>query len=955
MTQRLGWLLLCVLASPAFTQEAPTLVAGGEARKPTVAQTLFLDARPDWRVAWNPGSGTPARLYTLEAGGSLREGAFGTPETVARAFLEETRVLFRLPPGAAEAWRVLAVLDDTLGFTHVRLQQRVGGVPVEGGEVLVHLSGRASDLFHDVVGVAGDVFPGLEGRTADPATPRFVGISEARLATGLAGRLSETPTADLVWLPPPSGRGARGMEDPFSDAELAWRITLKALPGVGGSGGGPAGEPTMPVVYVAADGKPRILERREGLMTDGPTTASGDTFLESNVPLGTYLFQGKYYLYDVSNRSYVFNEDQGNTWATSTNNQWPDEEENAAQYYQALTYSYFKENHGWQGYNGQNAFVRGTVNYGSNYNNAFFDGQSLYYGDGDGWTFSNLAGARDVCAHEWSHGVTTATSNLTYSYQSGALNESMSDVWAVMVDTGDWLIGEDVYTPQTPGDALRSMSNPAAYGQPGHMDDYVVTGSDNGGVHINSGIPNKALHLAASDIGRTKAAKIWWRANRFHFTSNTDFDDARAHLVTAATELYGAGSNEKASIEDAWADVGVGSPSGGGGGGGGFEDTYEPNDTFNQAYGPISMGTPLDSYIADGSDKDTYRISVPSSGTLRITLTSVPKDYDLYVYDGQIALVGKSTAGGTNNETVEASVGAGTYYARVVGYNGASSQTDPYTLTATHTPSGGGGGGGGGGTTVYPSSDTPIAIPDNYGPGINSYITVPDGTVAEVNVSVNISHTWKGDLRVWVFSPDGTKIQLHNKTGGNQDNLITTYDTFTVPVQSLGAFNGKDAEGSWRLRVSDNAGQDTGTLNSWSLEITTEGGGGGGGTVTVTSGDLPKAIPDNTSSGVSTFLPVTQAGTVLGVTVSVNVSHTYKGDLRITVYAPSGQWVILHYYQGGSANNVITTYPTQTTPYQSLSAFQGASLAGTWRIKVQDNAAQDVGTFQSATLQIDVE
>ncbi|RXK17147.1 M4 family metallopeptidase, partial [Macrococcus sp. DPC7161] len=142
--------------------------------------------------------------------------------------------------------------------------------------------------------------------------------------------------------------------------------------------------------------------------------------------------------------------------------------------------------------------------------------------DGDDVTFRPLAGGKDVVAHEITHGVTQETANLKYQGQSGALNESISDVFAYFIDNDDATIGEDVYTPNKAGDALRSMSNPNLYNQPATMSQYVNTTSDNGGVHTNSGIPNKIAYDTISQLGQDKAEKIYYRALSQYLTVNSN-------------------------------------------------------------------------------------------------------------------------------------------------------------------------------------------------------------------------------------------------------------------------------------------------------------------------------------------------------------------------------------------------------------------------------------------------
>jgi Zn-dependent metalloprotease len=231
----------------------------------------------------------------------------------------------------------------------------------------------------------------------------------------------------------------------------------------------------------------------------------------------------------------------------------------------------------------------GFVHRGVRFNNAFWDGQEMVFGDGDGVIFTDFTKSLDVIAHELTHGVTEFTANLDYHNQSGALNESMSDVFGSLVkqwsldqtaDVADWLIGAEVITPAIEADALRSMKAPGtAYDnellgkdpQPDHMDRFVVLPDtdegDNGGVHINSGIPNKAFQLTAVGIGGfawEAPGHIWYESllasNQF-----TDFQEFATTTFVKAGELYGANSVEQQAVASAWREVGIripGAPTG---------------------------------------------------------------------------------------------------------------------------------------------------------------------------------------------------------------------------------------------------------------------------------------------------------------------------------------------------------------------------------------------------------
>ncbi|WP_131741618.1 M4 family metallopeptidase [Actinomadura roseirufa] len=220
-----------------------------------------------------------------------------------------------------------------------------------------------------------------------------------------------------------------------------------------------------------------------------------------------------------------------------------------------------------------------TVHYGDKYDNAFWNGEQMVYGDGDGAVFTAFTGPLDVTAHELTHGVTQYTANLEYYSQSGALNESLSDVFGSLVkqwhlgqtaDQADWLIGQGLLAEGINGIALRSMKAPGtAYDdpqlgkdpQPAHMDHYVDTYRDNGGVHTNSGIPNHAFYLAAIAIGGNaweKAGRVWYDTlTGGSLATDVDFQGFAAAIVETATRLFGADATETGAIRDAWAGVGV--------------------------------------------------------------------------------------------------------------------------------------------------------------------------------------------------------------------------------------------------------------------------------------------------------------------------------------------------------------------------------------------------------------
>lgn len=242
------------------------------------------------------------------------------------------------------------------------------------------------------------------------------------------------------------------------------------------------------------------------------------------------------------------------------------------------TWAFWDAAYGRNSLDGAGMALVATVHYGQDYMNAIWDGSQMVFGDGDGEVFLGFTGSLDLIGHELAHGITQFTSRLTYSGQPGALNESVSDVFGVLVkqyalgqtaEQADWLIGADLLAPGVQGRALRSMAAPGtAYDdprlgsdpQPGHMDDYVETTDDNGGVHINSGIPNKAFHLVATALGGhawERAGQIWWDTVSGQIAPDCDFATFADLTLTAARSRYGDGSPESAAVAEGWAGVGV--------------------------------------------------------------------------------------------------------------------------------------------------------------------------------------------------------------------------------------------------------------------------------------------------------------------------------------------------------------------------------------------------------------
>jgi len=326
---------------------------------------------------------------------------------------------------------------------------------------------------------------------------------------------------------------------------------------------------------------PFLLERIAAAHPDPDTCAGGARTLEIDAELRTRRATATATAPTDGNRPFaVYTADNGSTLpgrkvraadAPASGDPAVDEAHEGVRASLAL----FKEVFGRDSYDGQGAAVVATVHYERDYDNAFWDGTQLVFGDGDGTVFGRFTKPVDVLGHELSHAVTQYTANLTYQGQSGALNESISDVFGSCLkqrllgqraDEADWLIGEGIFLPSVQGRALRSMAAPGtAYDDPSlgkdpqvaTMADYVDTQDDNGGVHTNSGIPNKAFHLAATGIGGTSwdgAGRIWFAALTSGIGADTDFAGFAAATVTAAEAVSAEAAD---AVRSAWEQVGV--------------------------------------------------------------------------------------------------------------------------------------------------------------------------------------------------------------------------------------------------------------------------------------------------------------------------------------------------------------------------------------------------------------
>ena len=469
---------------------------------------------------------------------------------------------------------VQRVLVDELSMAHTRVQQLHHGVPVLGGEAIVHLQ-RDGSVFSVTDALVRDLAPDL------PAAPAFDAGTAVDLALAgypCPGCLTAPPTADL-WVLRREG----------SD-HLAYRVHLQREDGTD--------QTSLPVIFLDAVTGQKVWEYDDLQSGTGTSLYSGVQTIDT-LPRAA---DGLFYLQDLPRTLGTFDA-LGATGSAyypfvDADDRWDAPQQRAAvdvHYCTALVHEYFRQVHGRTGIDGNGGprvstgidgvtqLITSRLHYGSNYNNAYWNNATkmMTYGDGDGSLFSPLV-TLDVCGHEMMHGVTASTAGLIYAGESGALNESFSDVFGAMVERhargesdATWQIGEECFTPSTPNDALRFMDDPhratnrgyTADDDPAHYSERYTGGNDNGGVHINSGIANRAFYLLAvgdglpgglEGIGADDAARIWFKALTMYMTSGTNFEGARRATTDAAVAIFGADSRHQEAVGRAWTAVGVG-------------------------------------------------------------------------------------------------------------------------------------------------------------------------------------------------------------------------------------------------------------------------------------------------------------------------------------------------------------------------------------------------------------
>ena len=577
------------------------------------APQLKVDRAPNGTARW-----LELPVNTQQGGLTLRKQS-QTSTQAALAVLNAQASLMKLN-NPAEELALVSTTRDELSLEHVRFQQVYLGVPVWSRDLYVHFNAQGAAYL-----INGTYEPTPVGVDVHPAKnpPEAVQIVVADLTS--QGKYSPLtaeassflsfgePTTELTIYPTPDGTCRLAYEvkihanlvEAYSyivDAQNGNILNTIALhcaiapekgahayashsydfavphgpEAVAGSFASATGNDlngTSQSMRVWYDGSSTYymvwdlpnLDAGKSQMPDNPT-GGGMTISANNKDLA----QGVQLFHNIS-----------------ANNTWTDPVAVSAHFNMKAAYDYYKNTFSRKAIDDKDQTIMSIIHVTSSskgLDNAFWNGQQMIYGDGL-TDFKQLAGGMDVSGHEMTHGVIQSTANLVYQNQSGALNESFADVFGVMLDRGNYLIGEKIMKDAVKYDALRDLANPknprVLAVQPASMAEFqnLATNQDNGGVHINSGIPNKAAYnvitaIGGATTGRAKAEKIYYRALTTYLTKNSQFGDCRKAVDQAAKDLvgqFGITSADAAAIGPAFDAVGITATTGSGGGSTGNE------------------------------------------------------------------------------------------------------------------------------------------------------------------------------------------------------------------------------------------------------------------------------------------------------------------------------------------------------------------------------------------------
>ncbi|MFI6544163.1 M4 family metallopeptidase [Streptomyces prunicolor] len=735
----------------------------------TAIGTLLAAGMQTGAASAAPGGHTSAKILATPRAGAAPAALSPSKHAAllksAGAAVKNTAKTLGL--GAKEKLVVKDVTQDADGTTHTRYERTYSGLPVLGGDLVVHAkSGRLTVTKAAKADLSlSDITPNVAS-----ATVKAKALVAASKAGGEQAELDGAPRL-VVW-----AAGAKPV--------LAWEAVV--------GGFQDDGTPSELHVITDADSGKAVFQYQ------GIETGTGTGQFNGTVPLGTTLDGSTYQLVDgdrAGHKTYDLNQGTSGTGTlfTDDNDVWGDGTAANRQtagvdvaFGAAATWDYYKDVFGRNGIRNDGVAAYSRAHYGNNYVNAFWSDTCfcMTYGDGSGNTHPLTA--LDVAAHEMSHGVTAATAGLTYSGESGGLNEATSDIFAAAVefhenlpaDVPDYMVGEkiDINGNGTP---LRYMDKPS---KDGASRDYWSSTLGSVDVHYSSGPANHLFYLLSegsgaktvngvaydsptydgvpvAGIGIDNAQKVWYRALSTYMTSSTNYAGARTATLQAATDLFGAYSPTYLAVADAWAAINVGSR--------------------------IALGVNV----------------APIAGQISGVGQSVSLQADAYTTNSGAGLTYSATGlpdGLTISSTglisgIPTTLGSSDVTVTVTDDTGATA-TAAFTWRVAN---------------IY-ASGTRVDIPDNAA-AVESPITVTgrDGNAsATTQVYVKIVHTYRGDLTVDLVGPNGTVYSLLNRAGGSTDNVD---QTFTVDASA------QPVNGTWKLRVQDRAALDVGYIEQWQL------------------------------------------------------------------------------------------------------------------------------------------
>lgn len=526
-------------------------------------------------------------------------------------------------------WRESSASKDENEVEHIRIQQYLAGHPVARQDMILNVRDQQVLQLNGFAwtGPTPEQLPDPKDEvSAMQAATDYLVSKNVKFATAkdFQGISQPASTARLVWLPK-DGKlclvyevkmhpnlldhwqlyiNASTLEIIEATSQLC-AIYPKALLDINAENTGSSSD-----IHTKCD---HTASTTSAALLDGASVTTDQDLLGQNRTVNAYNIGANFFMIDAS-RNGMFNASQsvmpndpvGVIWTidgqngspqqsnfelahvSNTNNNWAPLEV-SAHFNAGESYEYFRQKFNRNSLNGSGGNIISIINItdenGNDLDNAFWSGTAMFYGNGD-VAFQPLAKGLDVAGHEMSHGVIQNTANLEYIGQSGALNESYADVFGAMIDRNDWQVGEDVVKlSHFPSGALRDLSNPHNGGnslgdrgwQPAHMNEFQVLPNtpegDNGGVHVNSGIPNRAFFLFATSVGKDKAEQVYYKALRDYLVRSSQFIDMRNAVIQAATDLHGAASAEVTAAKNAFDAVGIGA-----GSGGNHQDDLETNE-----------------------------------------------------------------------------------------------------------------------------------------------------------------------------------------------------------------------------------------------------------------------------------------------------------------------------------------------------------------------------------------